>query len=1208
MAKFAHLHLHTQFSLLDGFCNIKKLVAKIKSMGMESVAITDHGCMFGVIDFYKECVAQGIKPILGCEIYMAERGLGDKDSKFDRNNYHLVLLTETDEGYHNLIKIVSKAYTDGFYYKPRADYDLLKQYSSGLIALTGCIAGKVPQKIINDDIEGAARELEQLIDIFGKDNLFVELQDHQILDERKSNEQLIKFASRYGLGLVATNDAHYIEKTDARYHDILLCVQTVTTRDDPKRMKFANDEFYVKSEEEMSSLFSHVPEAITNTALIAERCNVTIEFHNYHLPVFTLPDGVTSKEYLKELCGKGLRQKYAEVTKAMEQRLDYELGVIDQMGFNDYFLIVWDYIRYAKENGISVGPGRGSAAGSLASYCMDITEIDPLKYELIFERFLNPGRVSMPDIDTDFCIDNRHLVLEYVQRKYGEKNVTQIITFGTLGAKAAVRDVGRSLGMTYGECDRVAKEIPTRLGTTIDSALEENPELRRMVDEDERIAELIDYAKALEGCPRNAGTHAAGVVISDRDVSDYVPLYVNEGNIATQFPMNTVEELGLLKMDFLGLRNLTVMDETLRLIKQSTGDEIDLKKLTYDDPKVYELISKGDTLGVFQLESTGMRGFMQNLQPSCLEDIIAGISLYRPGPMQYIDTYVVNKKNPLQTKYLCPALEPILNVTYGCMVYQEQVLQILRELAGFSLAESDIVRRAMSKKKHAEMVKYREIFVNGDEQKDISGCVKNGIDSEVANKIYDEMMDFASYAFNKSHAAAYAIIAYQTAYLKTYYPTQFLSALLSSVIGVDDKIVKYIRQLKEKDIKLLSPDVNDSSERFSVVDGNVRYGLVAIKGLGENAVKEIISIREQKGRFTDFGDFADKMEFKYLNKRGVENLIKCGAFDSLGHKRRELTEVFSDYIDSVMKQRKQLVEGQISMLELVGGEDASAIKALPRIGTIREFTPDEILMYEKEALGVYISGHPMSKYEQITSRLVNCDSVLMNSSDEDSPLTDGMVVYTAGIISAVRTHITKASNSLMAFVSLEDNYGMFDVVVFNKVYEKKSALLKKDTAVLIKGSVRRKDESSLTISAFDIYDLTTDTAAIAKLKSPSDTAKKGDAPKAVNVKKSMDSYRNSEGYKKNAAPVSVKAPDMVAEITEIPNGASVVITLNDYVALKLNEIKALLSGAGGEVRVILYDKKSGKKYVADKSMWISRDMGVYRKLKEMIGSENIKLA
>ena len=1228
-AGFTHLHLHTQYSLLDGFCNIKKLVAKVKELGMDSVAITDHGNMFGVIDLYKECKAQGIKPILGCEVYMAERTLYDKDSRKDRNNYHLVLLAENEEGYHNLMKIVSIAYTDGFYYKPRTDFDLLRKYSKGIIALTGCIAGKVPQRIINDDPEGAEEELKKFIDIFGKDNLFVEIQDHQIPDEHKSNETLIKLAEKYGLGLVATNDAHYIERSDAYYHDILLCVQTVTTRDDPKRMKFANDEFYVKSPDEMAELFSYVPEAIENTKKIADRCNIEIVFNDYHLPVFPLPDGVTEKDYLRELCEEGIRKKYSEITKEMWERLDYELGVIDKMGFNAYFLIVWDYIRYAKENGIPVGPGRGSAAGSLASYCLDITEIDPLKYNLIFERFLNPGRKTMPDIDTDFCIDNRHKVLEYVQRKYGEKNVTQIITFGTLGAKAAVRDVGRSLGMTYGECDRVAKEIPSHLGTTIDSALEESPELRKMVDENEQIAELIDIARALEGCPRNCSTHAAGVVIADRDVSDYVPLYVNDGNIATQFPMTTIEELGLLKMDFLGLRNLTVMEETVRNIHASTGVSVDLKNLTFDDPKVYELIARGDTLGVFQLESSGMTAFMQNLQPTCLEDIIAGISLYRPGPMQYIDTYVANKKNPSQVTYLCPALEHILDVTYGCMVYQEQVMQIVRDLAGFSLVESDDVRRAMSKKKYDKMVAYREVFVHGDEANGIPGCVKNGIDEGTANKIYDEMMDFASYAFNKSHAAAYAIIAYQTAFLKAYYPAEFISALLTSVIGFDDKIVKYIRQLKSKNIELLAPDVNESAARFSVVDGKIRYGLAAVKGLGDAAVDEIITARSQGGAFRDFKDFADRIPFNSLNKRGVENLIKSGAFDSMGYKRKELMEIFSDYIDSVMKQRRQLIEGQMSMLELVCSEDQKILSSLPTIGTIHEFDQMQLLKYEKEALGVYISGHPMSSYSETLDKLVKVDSTMFASGEIDDETgegedadddgegigkdeqkqglpADGTPIYVAGIVSAVRTYVTKANKSIMAFVTLEDNYGMFDVLVFNKLYEKRSALLKKDIPLLIKGYIKRKDENNVSVAANEIYDLNTDSATISRLRPVSDA----DIEKRTK-RDGGDYYRRP--FPENTTQVhepsqaSSDAP-AAAALTSIPEGVSVVITLNDFVTRKLSEIKALLTGSNGEVRVILYDRQSGKKYLADRSMWIDRNIDTYKKLKALIGSENVKLA
>lgn len=1201
---FTHLHIHTQYSLLDGFCKMKDLVSRTKELGMQAIAITDHGVMFGVIDFYKECKKQGIKPIIGCEIYTTERSMADRDAKLDRSSYHLVLLAENNKGYQNLAKIVSIAYTDGFYYKPRVDNSVLRKYSEGIIALTGCIAGKVPQKIIKDDLVGAKKELEELIDIFGKNNVYVELQDHGIFEEKKSNEQLVKLAKEYGLKLVATNDAHYVKKEDAYHHDILLCIQTASTYDDPNRMRFENDEFYVKSEEEMLSLFPYAPEAIANTAEVAERCNVEFEFHNYHLPKYALPEGYdNSKIYLRELCEKGCMEKYGSIDDSLKARLDYELGVIDKMGFNDYFLIVWDFIKYAKDHNIAVGPGRGSAAGSVVSYSLNITEIDPLKYNLIFERFLNEERVSMPDIDVDFCIENRHKVLEYVVEKYGESNVSQIITFGTLGAKQAIKDVGRSLGMSYADCDKVAKEIPTHVGTTIDSAISESAELRKMIDEDPAIANLVEVAKALEGCPRHSSTHAAGVVIADRPVSDYVPLYVNDGNVATQYVMTTIEELGLLKMDFLGLRNLTVIKDALNSIKQSQGIDLDLRTIPLDDPEVYNVISRGDTLGVFQLESAGITAFMQNLQPDCIEDIIAGISLFRPGPMQYIDSYVASKKNPSQIKYLHPSLEPILNVTYGSMVYQEQVMQIVRDLAGFSLAESDNVRRAMSKKKHEEMKRYRDIFVHGSKERNIIGCVANGVDEESANKIYDEMEVFASYAFNKSHAAAYAFVTYQTAYLKAHYPAEFLAALLSSVIGSDDKIVKYIKHLKDKGIELLTPDINESNDRFTVVNGKIRYGLLAVKSLGANAVEEILDVRKRKGKFVDFNDFISKMEYTALNKRGLENLIKSGAFDSFGYKRKELMESYSEKMDAAQREKKQLVEGQINLFDMVSNQGAPPAPKVIK-STAAEYDMDELLMYEKEAMGLYISGHPLDKYENLTSRLVNFDStMLMPSDEEDSQsVEEGKHIYIAGLVSAVKQYVTKSDKpATMAFVTLEDTYGVFEIVVFAKLYESKGGLLKKDAPLLIKGSVTMRNDAP-SIKVADIYSLN-DESSVSKLK-PYDGVKKSDVKPLISQNNAPS--QNNKKPQKSDNPSAKPEEKMMLE--KIPENSCVVIVLNDYVLNVLNDVKSLLMKNNGGVKVVLYDKSTGKKFLADKSMWINDNINTLSEIRNLVGEENVKLA
>ena len=1180
---FTHLHIHTQYSLLDGFCRIPDLVSKVKALGQKAVAITDHGVMFGCIDFYKECLNQGIKPIIGCEIYMSERSMAEKDGKLDRNNYHLILLAENMEGYHNLAKIVSTGYTEGFYYKPRVDYDVLKKYHEGIICLTGCIAGKVPQAIIRGNMEKAEEELKKLIDCFGSANVYIEIQDHGIMEEKTATEGLLKLAEKYSLKPVATNDSHYVNKEDAYYHDVLLCIQTGSLYDDPDRMRFTGEEFYVKSEEEMKSLFSYIPEAIENTKEVADRCNVEFEFNHYHIPAYPLPEGYTSATYLRELCETGLEKKYPEVTDDMRARLDYELGVINKMGFNEYFLIVWDYIKYAKDHDIPVGPGRGSGAGSLVAYSIGITEVDPLKYALIFERFLNESRVSMPDIDVDFCIENRYKVIEYVKEKYGVPNVSQIISFGTLGAKQAVKDVGKALGMSYADCDRVAKEIPNHPGTTMDSAMAENPELKKMIESSPSLTKLWDTAKKLEGAPRHCSKHAAGVVIADRPVMDYVPLYVVEGTPVTQYSMTTIEELGLLKMDFLGLRNLTVIKDTIKSIKRSQGKDVDIDHIRLDDPNVYATIAKGDTKGVFQLESAGITGFMMNLQPDCIEDLIAGISLYRPGPMQYIGEYVENKKNPAGIKYLTPALEPILDVTYGCMVYQEQVMQIVRDLAGFSMAESDNVRRAMSKKKAKVIKAYREDFVHGSEEKGIPGCVKNGIDENAANKIYDQMEDFASYAFNKSHAAAYAVVTYQTAYLKTYYPAEFLAALMTSVIGSDDKLIGYVKLLKEKEIELLPPDINGSYDTFTVTDGKVRFGFLAVKGLGEGAVREIIDVREKKGTFTSFDDFIEKLEYTSVNKKAVENLIKAGCFDSLGHTRRELLACFSERMEAVQRERRMQVEGQMSMFDLIDGGAAGAAAASRPVRLIKEEMPqDELLRNEKEALGLYLSGHPLTKYMDSIKDLVNCDSSMLAVDEEGQmQVEEGKKIYMAGLITAVKTMMTKGKEpGLMAFVTLEDLYGTYEVAVFTKIYEQKSHIVKKDHPVLIKGSITMRNDAP-SIRLQDIMSLDEDASKIAKLKP----------------------------LEQKAASAPAKPVSRVIEEKEgpLPDGATVVISMDRYVLAVLPEIKDILLTNSGDIRVVLYDKEAGKKFQAPRNMWISREPEVLGQIKELAGSENVRL-
>ncbi|MDR2519711.1 MAG: DNA polymerase III subunit alpha [Eubacteriaceae bacterium] len=1202
---FTHLHVHTQFSLLDGFSSTKGLISRIKSLGMEACAITDHGVMFGVVDFYRECLANGVKPILGCEIYLAERDMEQKDSKMDWNNYHLVLLAENNTGYQNLMKIVSAAYMDGFYRRPRADLKLLRKHSEGIICLTGCIGGRIPQRLLASDFAAAREELNALISIFGQRSVFVEIQDHDMDEERAVRSDLINLAREAGVGLVATNDSHYTEKSDAAFHEVLLCVQTATSLNDPKRMKFNNDSYYIKSEEEMASLFRDVPEALENTVRIAERCSVEIEFHNYHLPRYNLPEGASSSAYLKELCLAGMRKKYSSETPELAERLEFELSVIDSMGFNDYFLIVWDFIKYAKDNNISVGPGRGSAAGSIVAYCLDITQFDPIRYTLIFERFLNQSRVSMPDIDIDFCYENRHRVIEYVKEKYGEDSVAQIITFGTLGAKNAIRDVGRSLGMSYSDCDRVAKEIPTRLGTTIDSALQENPNLRAMMEADPKIGQLIEYSKALEGTPRHASTHAAGVVITDRPIREYVPLYVNDGNLATQFPMTLIEELGLLKMDFLGLRTLTVIKDAIDNIERSHGKRISVnaEDLDLSDQNVYKLISRGDTLGVFQLEGSGMRAFMQNLRPDTFEDIIAGISLYRPGPMQYIDDYVANKRNPAGIHYISPALEHILDVTYGCMVYQEQVMQIVRDLAGFSMGDSDNVRRLMSKKKEKAMAAERVRFVYGDEAAGVKGCVNNGISEAAANKIFDQMTDFASYAFNKSHAAAYAVISFQTAYLKTYYPTEFMAALLTSIIGDDAKVTAYVHHLKDMGIELLGPDINKSLGRFAVVDGKIRYALLAVKGLGESAVEEIVRCREEKGAFASFADFVKKMGFKSLNKRGIESLVKSGAFDSLGNTRRQLAMSASDAIDAELRQRKQNAEGQMSMLDLFERTAGMPIEEYSMPAGVAEFDDETRLTFEKEALGLYITGHPLSRFAPILGKCT--DSLAIAATDESSePLSDGTQIVCGGIITAIKQIVTKG-NKPMAFLAMEDLYGTYEAVVYTRVYEEKLYLLKKDAAILIKGRISQKDDGSRSVAASSIVDIS-DEKEVASGR----IFKHAERPKAPLPALSASVQSKAQALERapqKSAQQDIPAPARAETVAKLPEGSYILLELAPSSVGSLAILRKYLEENSGGVRVVLHDQQSGKKFLMDRSMWVTDDAAVVGALQGVMGHSCVRV-
>ena len=1071
---FTHLHVHTEYSLLDGAARIRDVVARAKELGMDSLAITDHGVMFGVIDFYRECLKQGIHPVIGCEVYTAARTMDDKDPDKDKYQGHLVLLAKNNDGYKNLIKIVSAGFTRGFYYKPRIDKNILREHSDGIIALSACLAGKVQNCLLNRDYEGARKEAEELRDIFGEGNFYLEIQDQGLPEEAFINPELIRLSKDLGIPMVATNDVHYVNQDDAEAHDILLAIQTATNIYDENRMRFATDQFYLKSEEEMRELFREIPEAVDNTWEVAHKCNVTFKFGEYHLPEFIPPEGKTNQQYLRELCSQGLAGRYEVVTPELEQRLSYELSVIESMGYVEYFLIVWDFINYAKKNGIMVGPGRGSAAGSLVAYCLHITDIDPIRYNLIFERFLNPERVSMPDIDIDFCIERRGEVIEYVKEKYGEDNVSQIITFGTMKAKAVVRDVGRALNMSYADADKIAKAIPFDLKMTIDRALQMSPDLAKMYEEDPAVRKVLDMSRKLEGMPRHASTHAAGVVISRLPLDEYVPLYMSDKGVATQFNMTTIEELGLLKMDFLGLRNLTVIRDALKLIRDNHGVEIDFARMGYDDRAVYDMIASGNTEGVFQLESGGMTSFMKNLKPTCFEDIVAGISLYRPGPMDSIPKYIDNKKNPSRIQYVTPQLAPILDVTYGCLVYQEQVMQIVRDLAGYSYGRSDLVRRAMSKKKHDVMMEEKEYFINGkvneNGEVEIPGCVRNGITREAAEAIFADMETFAQYAFNKSHAAAYAVVAYETGYLKRYYPVEFMAALLSSVMGDTSQTSKYIRNCEEMGITVLPPDINESDKKYTVSDGKIRYGLLGIKNVGENAIDDIISARRSKGKPRDIFQFIGNIDVGVVNKKAVESLIKAGALDCLNPNRAAHLAVYEQLMSSAQNDARKNIAGQISLFQM-SGIDMDTGDSGQRLPDVKNFEPKILLALEKEMLGVYISDHPLNAYAERLNKLVTVTSreleATVQSEDEagpmqetgtagGSPLYDGMPVVMAGMIAGKKNLVTK-NNKMMAFVDLEDLYGVSEVVVFPNVYERCQESLTEDNVVVIKGKLNFKE-------------------------------------------------------------------------------------------------------------------------------------------------------
>lgn len=1142
MSNWVSLHTHTGYSLLDGSAKIKDLVSRTKELGMDSIAITDHGVMFGCVEFYKEAVAQGIKPIIGCEVYIAAKSMYAKNNDKENGTHHLVLLVKNETGYNNLMRIVTEASINGFYYKPRTDKNFLRDHSEGLIALSACLAGEIPSYILENNIKKAEQTALEYKEIFG-DDFYLELQYHGMENQLKVNEELVSMSKRLDIPLVATNDCHYIYKEDSLSHDVLLCIQTAKTVNDPDRLKYPSGQFYLKSPDEMSEIFSYIPEALENSVKIAQMCDFKYEFHKSKLPKYPMEDGKDPFEYLKELCYRGIEEKYAHLSQEIAERLEYELSIIKQMGYVDYFLIVWDFIKFADDNKIMTGPGRGSAAGSLVAYALNITKIDPIKYNLIFERFLNPERISMPDIDSDFCYERRQEVINYVIEKYGTENVSQIVTFGTMAARACIRDVGRALDYPYAEVDKIAKMIPQALGITIEKALETNFELKQIYENDERCRYLIDIAKRLEGLPRHTSTHAAGVVIASEPLVNYVPLYKNEDCIVTQFTMGALEELGLLKMDFLGLRTLTVIRDALELIEKNQGIKVDINKIDTDDKKVYKMIGEGRTTGVFQLESPGMTSFMKELKPDSLEDIIAGISLYRPGPMAEIPKYIKNKRNPENIVYETPELKPILSVTYGCMVYQEQVMQIVRDLAGYSMGRSDLVRRAMSKKKHDVMEQERKNF--------IEGCMNRGINQGVANRIFDSMMDFASYAFNKSHAAAYAVVGYQTAYLMCYYPSEFLAAMLNSVMGDNTKVAYYIRFAEENGIRVLPPDINESIDKFTVNENKIRFGLSAIKNVGSNVIKSIVKSREEKGKFISLEDFCNKIDISCINKRTVESLIKAGALDCFGLYRSQMLSIYEKILDGISSDRKRNIDGQIS---LFAGDFGNPI--MVNYPNIKEFEKKYLLAMEKEMTGLYLTGHPLEQYEDALNRKTSIrisDIISVNLLEEDSAtenkdVNDGDPVVIGGIITEVNKKITR-NNATMAFIKVEDLFASIEVVIFPKTYEKYKPLLEEDGIIIIKGRVSIKEDEQPKVICESIEPLS-----------------------------------------------QLKNEKLYIQIEE-----------NSSIGDELYRLKQILIEHRGDVPVYICTRKERQKFKLDSKYWVDTSPELMDSLKHRFGDGNVKL-
>ena len=1072
MSDFVHLHVHSEYSLLDGMSRIKDLPKRAKELGMNAIALTDHGVMYGAVEFYKECKKNGIKPIIGCEVYVARRTRFDKEASIDAGYNHLILLVKNKKGYQNLIKLVSLSFVEGFYYKPRIDKEILEKYSEGLVCLSACLAGEVPQAIIQNNMEKAEEIALWYKNLF-KDDYYIEIQNNGLREQIMVNQKLIELARKLDIPLVGTNDAHYLKREDAYNHEVLLCIQTGKKMSDEDRMRFETDEFYIKSKEEMSDYFENIPEAVSNTVKIAEKCNYDFEFGVTKLPNYDVPEEfATHADYFKKLCYDGFKNRYGEnPSKELKDRLEYEISIIEKMGYVDYFLIVWDFINYAKSVGIPVGPGRGSGAGSMAAYCIGITDIDPIKYNLIFERFLNPERISMPDFDVDFCYERRQEVIDYVGRKYGNDHVSQIITFGTMAARMVIRDVGRVLDFPYSETDKLAKMIPMEIHITIKKALEQNRELKEWYDSDPNVKQLIDIAISLEGLPRQASTHACGVVITKDPVDTYVPLYLNDGNVSTQYTMTLLEELGLLKMDFLGLRTLTVISDCIKLVKQTRGIDVEFDK-DMNDQNVYKQWAEGNTCGIFQFESAGMTNFMKELKPDCLEDIIAGVSLYRPGPMDQIPRYIKGKRHPGHNEYTHPALEPILNVTYGCMVYQEQVMQIVRDLAGYSLGRADLVRRAMGKKKLDVMAKEREYFIHGqvDENGNIivPGCIRNGIDEASANKIFDEMAEFAKYAFNKSHAAAYSVVSYRTAYLKYYYTEEFMAATLNSFLGNLDKVPVYIDECRRLNIEILKPNINKSFTKFTVQDGKIRFGMGSIKNVGVAAVNNIVNERNKNGEFKSFTDFCERIKDENINKKCVESLIKAGCFDDMEQTRNTLLASFEGILDTINNQNRNSLANQVTMFDIVSDEASDEIKY--NYTVLPELDKKELLSQEKEMLGIYISGHPLDSIRESIIKNTNINSLdlkKIGDNEEESNFKDGQNVKYAGTITSVKKKYTK-KNTIMAFVTVEDLYGSAEIIIFDSVYNRVSNILIEDNIILVEGRLSIKEDDVAKIVVRDI--------------------------------------------------------------------------------------------------------------------------------------------